>query len=197
MKRETKLSRKRWTVIAVLGAVLAAFSSTAWACGDKLLMLGGAIRFQSRHTPHAAIVLLYMPDATRLLVDPKLESALTEAGHKLRIVTTQEELARAIGSGRFDVLLADVADAHLLQRNMQTGAGTPVLLPAIYLFAPAGQGAAKPQARADAARASKDFSTVLKVPGRPGQYCAALDKAMASKLKRDRSTTHALRAPKE
>ena len=30
-------------------------------CGDKLLLLGRGIRFQSRHTAHAASILLYCP----------------------------------------------------------------------------------------------------------------------------------------
>jgi hypothetical protein len=192
------MSHKPLAAIAVLGAGLCAVSSSAWACGDKLLLLASAVRFQSRHTPHAAAVLLYVPDPARgALVDPKLESALTEAGHKLRIVGTEMDLALAVRSGRFDVVLADLADAHVLQRNMRSGPGAPVVLPALYLFAPTGQSPAKPQTRADASRASLDFGTVLKVPGRPGQYCAAVDKAMAFKLKRDRSKPHAQRAPKE
>jgi len=192
------MSHKPWAVIAASALVLGALSAPAWACGDKLLMLGRGIRFQSRHTPHPAVVLVYMPDSTRgTLVDPKLESALTEAGHKLRLVGTEEELARAIRSGGFDVVLADVAEAHALQGTLPTGAGAPIFLPAIYLFAPASQRPAKPQATADAVRASKDFGTVLKVPSRPGQYCAAVDKAMALKLRRDRVKPHVKRSAKE
>lgn len=192
------MSHKPWAVVAALAAVLGGPSSAAWACGDKLLLLGRGIRFQSRHTPHPAVVLLYMPDSTRgSLVDPKLESALTEAGHKLRMVGTEEELAQAIRSGRFDVVLADLADAPALRRTMPTSAEAPVFLPALYLFAPAGQRPPKPQAKADAARASKDFVTVLKVPSRPGQYCAAVDKAMELKLRRDRVKTHVKRSAKE
>lgn len=191
------MRHKPWAVVAALGAVFGGLSSPAWACGDKLLLLGRQIRFQSRHTPHAAVVLLYMPDSSRgALVDPKLESALTEAGHKLRMVGTKEELARAIQGGGFDVVLADLADANALQGTIPTSAGAPVFLPALYLFAP-GHGPAKPQAKADTAQASKDFSTVLKVPSRPGQYCAAVDKAMELKLKRDRVKTHVKRSANE
>ena len=34
----------------------------------------------------------------------------------------------------------------------------------------------------------KTFGVVVDVPGRPGHYCAAVDKAMDLKLKRDRAT---------
>ena len=44
------------------------------------MMLGRGIRFQSKHTPRAAAVLLYLPEsaAGQALTDPKLESALRE-----------------------------------------------------------------------------------------------------------------------
>ena len=42
------------------------------ACGDKLMMLGRGIRFQSKHTPKAAAVLLYLPESAtgKALTDP-------------------------------------------------------------------------------------------------------------------------------
>ena len=62
---------------------------------------------------------------------------------------------------------------------------TAVVLPAIYLFTPA---QAKEQTKTDRAAAAKTFGVVVEVPGRPGHYCAAVDKAMDLKLKRERST---------
>jgi hypothetical protein len=83
------------------------------ACGEKLLTLGRSIRFQSRHTPRAASVLLYLPhnETGRPLTDPNLESALKEAGHGVRAVTTSEELDDALRGGTFDVVLANITDA--------------------------------------------------------------------------------------
>ena len=160
------------------------------ACGDKLLMLGRGIRFQSRHSGRPAAVLLYLPMGTRgggPLTDPKLESALTEAGHTVRSVTTKEELSQALRSGQYDVVLADLAEAADLQRSLATDATNAVVLPVAYLLAPAS--ASKQQAKVDTARAAKEFSVVLQVPDRPGHYCAIVDKAMELKLKKDRSKT--------
>ena len=157
------------------------------ACGDKLLMLGRGLRFQSHHTPRAAAVLLYLPAATRsggALSDPRLESALTEAGHTVRTVASRTEMSDALKTGQYDVLLTDLAEAPDLQRNPVTGASSPIVLPAVYLLAAANQ----QQVKADTARAAKEFSLVVQVPGRPGHYCAAVDKAMELKVKRDKSS---------
>ena len=174
--------------LALAVALLVQSPMPADACGDKLLVLGRGVRFQSRHTPRAVSVLLYLPAATRgvgPLSDPKLESSLTEAGHKVRSVTSKEELNEALRSSQYDVVLTDLAAASDLQRALTADATNPVVVPAVYLVAPASQ----QQAKADTAKAGKEFSVVLQVPDRPGHYCATVDKAMELKLKKDRSKT--------
>ena len=158
------------------------------ACGEKLLTLGRAIRFQSRHTPRAASVLLYLPQtgAAQPLTDPNLESALREAGHAVRAATTSADLESALRSGNYDVVLANLTDAPDLERAQAVTDRNAVVLPAVYLIAPAQQPI--PQAKADRDSASKAFGVVVEVPGRPGHYCAAVDKAMDLKLKRERSS---------
>ena len=176
--------RKSVAGLAVVALLVVQSSAPVHACGDKLLLLGRGIRFQSRHTPHAASVLLYLPAATGVggtLADPKLESALREAHHQVRAVGTRDELNAALRDGKYDVVLADVAEASEVQRIL--AAADAVVLPVVYLLAPAGRA----EKKADAARAEKEFSAVLQIPGRPGHYCAMVDKAMELKLKRDRS----------
>lgn len=178
-------------LLLALGSMLAFQSAVPLqACGDKLLMLGRGIRFQSRHTPRAAAVLLYLPATTRGLTDPKIESALTEAGHTVRSVATKEEMAEALRGGQYEVVLADLADAAELQQTLTTAGTSPVIVPAVYLLAPAGDR----QVKSDAAAAAKAFGMVLQVPGRPGHYCALVDKAMELKLKREREQSKAPRS---
>jgi hypothetical protein len=176
--------RKAVVFLAVASALVVQSSEPALACGDKLLLLGRGIRFQSRHTPHPASVLLYLPAAARVggtLADPKLESALREAHHQVRAVGTRDELTAALRDGQYDVVLADIAEASEVQRTL--AAADAVVLPVVYLLGPAG----RPEKKAAAARAKKEFSAVLEVPGRPGHYCAMVDKAMELKLKRNSS----------
>ena len=160
------------------------------ACGDKLMMLGRGIRFQSKHTPRAAAVLLYLPQSgpSRALTDPNLESALREAGHAVRVVTTPADLEPALRDRSFDVVLANVSDAPDLERAQgAVERNTAVILPAVYLLAPAGQRPTKNQSKAEREKASRDFAVIVEVPGRPGHYCHAVDQAMELKLKRDKA----------
>ena len=175
--------------IVVVSAALGQNPVPVHACGEKLLVLGRGIRFQSRHTPRAATVLLYLPESSsgRPLSDPNLESALKEAGHVVRAVTTSADLENALRSESYDVVLANITDAPDLERAQAVTARNAVVLPAVYLVAPTPQ--ANQQTKADRDNASKIFGVVVEVPGRPGHYCAAVDKAMELKLKRERATT--------
>src|SRR2546422_9158217 len=164
--------------LAVAFTVLAQGAVHLDACGDKLLVLGRGIRLQSRHTPRAASVLLYLPPTPsgQSLSDPNIESALREAGHTVRAVTTSEDLEGALRSGTYDVVLANITNALDLERAERAAPGSAVVLPAVYLVGPTDQRRAKQQAKADEAKAAKDFGVVVEVPSRPGYYCAAVDK---------------------
>jgi hypothetical protein len=176
-------------ILAVALIVVAASQSAVplHACGDKLMMLGRGIRFQSKHTPRAAAVLLYLPEsATGLaLTDPKLESALREAGHAVRAVTSPADLESALRAGTFDVVLANITHAPDLEKAQAVAERNAVVLPAIYLVAPATPAVNKQQSKADRDKASKEFGVIVEVPGRPGHYCHAVDLAMEQKLKRE------------
>jgi hypothetical protein len=173
--------------IIVMLSVVIQNPTTAYACGEKLLALGRGIRFQSRHSPRPASVLLYLPQSAsgRPLSDHNLESALKEAGHAVRAATTSADLENALGSGSYDVVLANITDAPDVERAQALTTGNAVVLPAVYLVVPASQ--VKQQTKADRDNAAKVFGVMVEVPGRPGHYCAAVDKAMELKLKRERS----------
>jgi hypothetical protein len=180
--------RKLLLLTAVAASAVSQGALPLHACGDKLLMLGRGIRFQSKHTPRAASVLLYLPESAtgQALTDPKLESALREAGHAVRAVTSAADLDSALRSGGFDVVLANVSQAPELERTQAAGRGA-IVLPAIYLVVPGAQSMSKQQSKADRDKASKDFAVIVQVPGRPGHYCHAVDEAMELKLKREKA----------
>ena len=177
--------------VAVTATTLSQGAVPVHACGDKLMMLGRGIRFQSKHTPRAASVLLYLPASAtgQPLTDPKLESALREAGHTVRAVTSAADLDGALRSGSYDVVLANVTDAPELERAQSVTDRNAVVLPAIYLVTPGTQPVAKQQSKADRDKASKDFTVIVDVPGRPGHYCHAVDQAMELKLKREKEAS--------
>jgi len=183
------MKRYAAATFAIVGIALTSHSALLQACGEKLLLLGRGIRFQSRHTPRAASVLLYVPQTTSgRLADPNLESALTEAGHGVRVVTTTAELERALTNDAYDVVLANITEAPELERIRAVSERRAVVLPAVYLVAPSDR-SAKTQTKVDRETASKAFGVVIEVPGRPGHYCAAVDKALELKVKRERAST--------
>lgn len=177
---------RRILVWVVMVSAALTLDPVVQACGFKLLPLGRGIRYQSRHTPKAASVLVYLPptDAGRSLTDPNIETALREAGHAVRAVTTRGDLDNALRSGDYDVILANVTDAPDLEKAQAVVEGHAVVLPALYLVAPSGKQSPGQQTEADRAKLRKGFSVVVEIPSRPGHYCTAVDKAMELKLKR-------------
>jgi hypothetical protein len=189
---ESENMRHVVALVALLSTAVIQAGVPVAACGDKLMMLGRGIRFQSKHTPRAAAVLVYLPESAsgEALTDPKLETALREAGHTVRTVTSPGELETALRGGTFDVVLANVSTAPDLEKAKTVAERNAVVLPAIYLVAPAGHATPKQQSKADRDRASKEFAVIVEVPGRPGYYCHAVDEAMELKLKREKAASH-------
>ena len=98
-------------------------------------------------------------------------------------MTASADLETAVRSGTYDVVLANITDAPDLDRAVAVTEQNAIVLPAVYLVAPASR-QTKQQAKEEMSKAAKEFSVVLEVPGRPGHYCALVDKAMELKLKR-------------
>ncbi len=167
-------------ILLNFGLVLTALflsGMSASACGDKLLVLGRGVRFQNDTQP--ASILIYLRSgspASAAVGDPKFQSTLRDAGHKLRAVGSRQEVDEALKTGRYDILLVDVADAPALEQTAHSATSKPVLLPVVYNGT-----------KAEAAAAEKHYRCVLKAPGRTGHYLAAIDKAMELKSNRNSS----------
>jgi len=140
------------------------------ACGDKLLVLGRGVRFQSDVPIQPASILLYKLD------NPGLKSVLNEAGHKLQSVETQQDLEAALKTGKYDILMTILPEAAVLETLAASAPSKPILLPLVLKGA-----------KTDIAVAEKRYGCVLKAPNRVGHYLATVDKAMSMKSKRDGS----------
>ena len=161
-------------VFVVATTTLAAIA--ALACGDKLMLFARGARFgQVYPRAHAVSILAYtrqnsaVPAVVR---DLELQPALKQAGHKLQLVQNPEALDEALKTGKYDLVLADVADADGLEQQVRSALSSPMMLPVAY----------KPS-KAEEAAAGKKFQFVLKAPGNTERYLAAIDKAMELKLK--------------
>lgn len=168
-----------WVAVAMIAAGV-----TAWTCGDKLLILGRGVRFQADGPEQPVSILIYShagSPASEAVGDLKFQSALRDAGHKVQAVGSSQEFDQAVRRGKYDIVLADIADSAALGPATEAAPSRPVLLPAIYNGT-----------KAETASGEKRYGCLLKMPGRTGRYLAEIDKAMDLKLKREHSKLRAI-----
>ena len=161
-------------VLVFAAATLAV--TAAFACGDKLMLFARGARFgQVYSRAHAASILAYTRQNSAVpgvVKDLERQPALKQAGHKLQVVEDPAALDEALKTGKYDLVLADVADAESLEQQMRSSPSSPVMLPILYN-----------SSKAETTAAEKKFRFVLKAPGNADRYLAAIDKAMEQKLK--------------
>ena len=108
-------------------------SQSVSACGDKFLVVGRGARLQRAYCAiHPATILVYVnPKSERAasMGDPQFEKALTLAGHKPQVVSDLSKVSGLVGSGHFDIVLADFGDAAAVERQLATTSMKPALLP--------------------------------------------------------------------
>lgn len=159
-------------MLAVLG--VGVFHTGLAACGDKLLVLGRGVRFQRAFAAvHPASILIFTPRASAVPSAMKdFETTLKDAGHKLQAVEDSTKLAELLKTGKYDLVLVSVAEALTLAPGIQSSPSKPMVLPLSFSAT-----------SAEAASATKQFGSLLKIPSKSGQYLATIDRAMESRNK--------------
>ena len=146
----------------------------AFACGDKLLVVGRGLR--PRHVkaaPQRASILLYANPGGALpaaLAEGGLQKDLERAGHRLNRVGSEEELTKALGTGSYDLVVADFKIATKVEAAASQAPAHPTVLPALY----------KPSS-AELKTARSQFKCVLNAPGDDKDYLTVIDEAMATR----------------
>ena len=155
----------------VLGLLL--FGTIAWACGDKLMLVMGS-RFAQIKPLHPAAILLYpgRSASAELLRGFQSQPAFRKAGHRFQLVEGAAGLDDALKSGKYDLVVVDVADANELSQQVSTAASKPILLPVAFKAS-----------KEDQSMAQKKYHCLLKVPGNSENYLEAIDQAMELKHK--------------
>ena len=159
-----------------VGALLAgmlALGDVASGCGDKFILLGRGARVARSKYPSS--ILIFMNPASNLPAAEKefrLEETLKAAGHKARSAGTDAEVRREIESGKYDLVLAGVADASALRKDAGASASKPVVLPLLY----------KPTA-AEIAAAEKDASCLVRPSKQSRDLLAVVDQTLAERRK--------------
>ncbi len=145
----------------------------AEGCGDKLVSLSRGIRLQRAYTAaRSASILVYSARSVgaNTVKESRLQSSLTQAGHKLRTAEDAGQLDQALSSSKFDLVLVDFSEAAALAQRVASLPSRPLVIPVMY----------KPS-KAELAEAQKQFPYVLKAPANSTQHLEAIDEAMKSK----------------
>jgi hypothetical protein len=168
--------RRLLPLLALLGGALAVGTSgDALACGDKLVVVGRGLHAKGVRAPQRASILLFAAPKSSVaaaLEDGNLRQDLERAGHRLRSATSKDELEAALGTGTYDLLLADLKAASLAESEAKASASKPTFLPT--LFNPTS---------AELAAVSNQYRCVVRTPGEQKDYIAVINEALAERAK--------------
>jgi hypothetical protein len=153
---------------------LSLVAAVTWACGDKLMLVMGSRSSQIRPL-HPASILAYPGQyaSATLIRGLQSEPAFRKAGYRIQLVEDPAGLDNALKAGKYDVVVADVANANEMSQQVSLAASKPVLLPVAFKASKEQQSAAQ-----------KRYHCLLKAPGNAENYLEAIDHAMELKLKK-------------
>jgi len=167
--------RKRLKAMLIL-AVCGIGSTAGLACGDKLILTLGTLRFnQINGSLHPASILAYAPQnspVAQVVQELERQSAVKRVGLTFYSLDDRARLDQAMKAQKYDLLLVDAADADTLQREAQSLPSKPVVLPVV-----------SQSNKAAAVQAEQKFHCVLTTPNPPARYLSAIDRAMEFKLR--------------
>lgn len=174
------MQRRLLILVLAAGAVMLC-SDVLVACGDKFLVIAGARALRGYAASHPASILMYRPakaDKSLAIQDPQLAAGLKQAGHKVDVLDDASKLAEALNAGRYDIVLADFADAVAFEPQVRQAATKPALVPVMYQ-----------RSKAEIAAAEKQFVCLLKAPERISRFLSVLDDLMKTRRAAKRTTT--------
>lgn len=124
--------------VAALAALAGAVSlaGSAWACGDKLVALGGGVGFQrvivSRHPGNIIVVLEPASGLDAANTKFNLVTSLSLAGHEVSIARNDDELRTQRATAKPDLILVDAASTKQYELAPAAGGNGPAIIPVSY-----------------------------------------------------------------
>jgi len=171
----------RIRLVGLVAAVSLCMGADLLACGDKFLVAGRGTRYQRPKNARAANVLIFADPASGLpaaLHSVPVESLLKREGHRSTTVSTLDQLAAILASGRFDVVLAANSVAAAVERLLGGAADAPVVV--AFCIKPTDS---------QPATADSGAPCTVKAPPKERSLLEAIDKAV---LTHDRNTKKSL-----
>jgi hypothetical protein len=166
---------RKFIFTGILLASFALITTAAFACGDKLMLNFGSLQFRQVYARHPASVLAYVRQnspVAGVVRQLELQPVLKQSGHKFYAVNGPAGFEEALKTGKYDLVLADAADAESLEHELEGAPLMPSVLPVVYK-----------STRVEAASVEKKFRAILKAPGSVEYYLAAIDQAMEVRVK--------------
>jgi hypothetical protein len=158
--------------VALTVASAVAFHADLDACGDKSLSAGGIRMQRALATRYPASILIYVQPNSRLVAaarELKLQESLRQVGHTYREVTSASELDAAIGSGRFNIVMADFADLTEVERSIEGSTARPATIGVAYKLT-----------KAEAKVVAGQHRFLVNAPSRAAQYLSTIADAVRS-----------------
>jgi len=123
-------------------------------------------------TKNPATILVYLNPGSGISAadrEYQLRSLLKLAGHKPLAVASATEFTRELGSGKYDLVLADYSDVASLGKEVQAAKPKPGMIPVMY----------NPSADQRAA-AEKEYSCLVTPAKKNYDLLKVIDQAMAT-----------------
>jgi hypothetical protein len=159
--------------VGLVGATLA-IGADAFPCGDKLVVVGRG-RPKRTKGPYVAAILVFADPGGVLpaaLDGGNLRRDLEHAGHRIRSVSTREELGSALETGSYDLVFADFKTAASIEPEVQASRSKPTVLPTLF----------KPT-DAEVKAAEHQYHCVIKAPSAQKDYIATVNEALTERAK--------------
>jgi hypothetical protein len=165
--------KRTLSAVALLTFVALTFNSDVSACGDKSLSAGGIRMQRAIAARYPASILIYKPSASRMdgaTNALKLQYTLAQVGHRYSEVGSVDDLETSVATGRYNLVMADVADAGQLQQRLQS---SPV--PVVVV------GVAFEAAKAELQTAEKEVRFLIKAPTMAVRYLDTIKRAVQAR----------------
>lgn len=171
MRRPTFDFRRVFLLAGLVG-----LTTPGLPCGDKLMVVSRGQRVAVGHNaPHRGAILLYATpggSVAAALSGGDLKKGLERAGHRVRTVATAAELRTAMGSGSYDLVLADLKTISEVETEAKGAAVSPTIIPTLFDPSPA-----------DLAAASSDLHCVVTSKGSKADYLSVVNDALTQRAK--------------
>jgi hypothetical protein len=174
--------RRLLRVFTVLAMVSCAPLSNA--CGDKLLVLGRALRFSTISSARPAAILAYAPQGSMvsaIMNEPQWVAAMDKGKHRVRVVQELDGIVAALTSERYDLVLVSLSDAAQLKQRIQSASSAAVIVPALQ----------SSPSREEVRAAEKEYGVVLKSESKGRAYLSDIGKAVDLRDRRAQSLAQA------